>query len=156
MRNVVVGLRREGVLVIECGGNHLGRLLHPEIGLSWPTNSKGHSVSWLHFAGRKFTVGSTHMGCRFESKNCSSLGRYDSGGERTHGRSKRCRPGLQERKSQVASSGCINSEIAVATIRQDKVALSPGRRTLIHGRLFPSSVKCEGLCESFRENVQFQ
>jgi hypothetical protein len=96
------------------------------------------------------------MGCRFESKSCSSPGRYGSRGERTHGRSKRRRPGLRERKSQVASFGCINSEIAVATIRRDKVALSPGRRTLIHGRLFPSSVKCEGLCESLRENVQFQ
>jgi hypothetical protein len=35
----MVGLKWEGVLLIESGVNHLGRLLHPETGLSSPTNS---------------------------------------------------------------------------------------------------------------------
>ncbi len=39
MRNVMVGLRWEGVLLIKSGVIHSGRMLHPETGLSSPTNS---------------------------------------------------------------------------------------------------------------------
>jgi len=39
MRNVMVWLRWEGVLLIKSGVIHSGRLLHPETGLLSPTNS---------------------------------------------------------------------------------------------------------------------
>jgi len=47
MRNIMVGLRWEGVLLIKSGVIHSGRLLHPETGLSSPTNSVCLQASFL-------------------------------------------------------------------------------------------------------------
>jgi hypothetical protein len=107
---------------------------------------------WVHF-----TIWSNSIGRRFESKSCSSPYRYGSRGDRTHRRSKSCWPGLREIRSPVASSRCINSEIALPTISLDDVVLSPWTRTLIRCPLFPTSVKCECLFMGVTpSNVQFQ
>jgi hypothetical protein len=99
----------------------------------------------------EFIVWSTSIGCSFESRPGAAIVPcgYGSGGDRTPGRRKSCGPGLREIRSRVASSRCINSEIALPTTWLDDVVLSPWTRTLNPSCwLFPTSVKCECLCES--------
>ncbi len=103
---------------------------------------------FIAFHWVQFTIWSTSIGCRFESRSCSSPCRHGSWGDHTHWRSKSYWPGLWEIRSQVVSSWCINSEIALPTIWIDNVVLSPWMRTLICCWLFPTLVKCECLYES--------
>jgi len=96
----------------------------------------------------QFTVWSTSIGRRFGNRSCSSPCQYGGSGDRTHRRSKSCWPGLQKIRSQVASSWCIDSGIALPTIWPDDIVPSPWMRTLIRCWFFPTLVKCECLCES--------
>jgi hypothetical protein len=87
---------------------------------------------FIAFHWVEFTVWSTSIGCSFESRLGAALVPcgYGSGGDRTPGRRKSCGPRLREIRSRVASSRCINSEIALPTIWLDDVVLSPWTRTL--------------------------
>jgi hypothetical protein len=91
---------------------------------------------FIAFRWVQVTVWSTSIHHRFESRSYSSPCRYGSWGDRTHRRSKSWWPRLREIRSPVASSRCINSEIALPTIWLDDVVLSPWTRTLIRCWLF--------------------
>jgi hypothetical protein len=103
---------------------------------------------FIAFHWVQFTVWSTSIGRWFGSRSCSSPCQYGKWGDRTHRRSKSCWQRLREIGSPVASSWCINSEIALPTIWPDDVVLSLWMKTLICCWFFPTLVKCECLCES--------
>jgi hypothetical protein len=86
---------------------------------------------FIAFHWVQFTIWSTSIGHRFGSRSSSSPCRYGSWGDRTHRRSKSCWSGLREIRSPIASSWCINSEIALPTIWLDDVVFSPWTRILI-------------------------